>query len=89
MHLSISLDRQSFEIAIQDFGEISEDLDKIFNRFYRIKPVRGNGLGYLLRNSYWKAIKEKFQQSVIGQGIFRIYTDRPEDRRKENVRRKA
>ena len=82
VHLSISLDRQSFEIAIQDFGEgiSKEDLDKIFNRFYRVDKARartkgGNGLGLSIAKQLLESYKGKISaESVIGQGtIFRIY----------------
>ncbi len=82
VHLSISLDRQSFEIAIQDFGEgiSKEDLDKIFNRFYRVDKARArtkgcNVLGLSIEKQLLESYKGKITEySVIVQGkIFRIY----------------
>lgn len=52
IHLSLSRTLNSVEIGVQDFGEgISQDnMDKVFNRFYRVDKARsrkkgGNGLG--------------------------------------------
>lgn len=52
IHLSISRNQTELELAIQDFGEgiTQENLNKIFDRFYRVDKARardkgGNGLG--------------------------------------------
>lgn len=82
VHISISSTLDEFEIAIQDFGEgiPDEDIDKVFNRFYRVDKARartkgGNGLGlsiaYKLIESYKGHISV---ESSLGQGtIFRIF----------------
>ena len=71
-----------FEIAIQDFGEgiPQEDLNKIFNRFYRVDKARartkgGNGLGLSIAKQLVESYKGKIiAESVVGQGtIFRIF----------------
>jgi signal transduction histidine kinase len=82
VHISISRTFNEFEIAIQDFGEgISEDeLDKIFNRFYRVDKARarnkgGNGLGLSIAKQLVENYKGRIDaESVIHQGtIFRIH----------------
>lgn len=82
VHLSISSTLNEFEVAIQDFGEgiPDEDIDKVFNRFYRVDKARartkgGNGLGlsiaYKLLESYKGHISV---ESSLGKGtIFRVY----------------
>lgn len=82
VHISISKTFNEFEIAIQDFGEgiPKEDLDRIFDRFYRVDKARarnkgGNGLGL----SIAKKLVENYggridAESVVHQGtIFRIF----------------
>lgn len=82
VHISISKTLNEFEIAIQDFGEgiPEEDLDKIFNRFYRVDKARarnkgGNGLGLSIAKQLVENYKGRIDaESVIHQGtIFRIY----------------
>jgi signal transduction histidine kinase len=82
VHISISKSMDEFEIAIQDFGEgiSEEDLDKIFNRFYRVDKARarnkgGNGLGLSIAKQLVENYKGRIDaESVINQGtIFRIY----------------
>lgn len=57
--------RTSAIIEIRDNGKgIPEvDLPHIFERFYRADPSRksvdGSGLGWLLPNKLWKAMKER------------------------------
>jgi len=91
VHLSISKERDQFMVAIQDFGEgiTGEDLDKIFNRFYRVDKARartkgGNGLGLSIAKQLLASYKGKITaESVIGQGtIFRIKIpiSKPKDR---------
>ncbi len=74
--ISLSKSHESVDIMVQDFGEgISKDnLDKIFDRFYRVDKARarntgGNGLGlsiaYQLVDNYHGKISVK---SVEGQG---------------------
>ncbi|MEI5992034.1 sensor histidine kinase [Enterococcus termitis] len=82
VHISISKTLNEFEIAIQDFGEgiPEEDLDKIFNRFYRVDKARarnkgGNGLGLSIARQLVENYKGRIDaESVVHQGtIFRIY----------------
>lgn len=81
VHISIAAEQKNFQIAIQDFGEgiSAEDIDKIFNRFYRVDKARnrlrgGNGLGLSIAKQLLASYKGKITaESVIGQGtIFRI-----------------
>lgn len=82
VHISISKTLNEFEIAVQDFGEgiQKEDLEKIFNRFYRVDKARarnkgGNGLGLSIAKQLVENYKGKIDaESVVHQGtIFRIY----------------
>ena len=82
VHISISSTLNEFEIAIQDFGEgiPKEDLNKIFNRFYRVDKARartkgGNGLGLSIAKQLVENYKGRIlAESVVGQGtIFRIF----------------
>lgn len=81
VHVSLSSNPHQIEIAIQDFGEgISpEDLDKIFNRFYRVDKARsrhkgGNGLGLSIAQKLVETYKGHLSvESVLNQGtIFHI-----------------
>ncbi len=82
VHVSISSNLKKIEIAIQDFGEgiPPEDLDKIFNRFYRVDKARartkgGNGLGLSIAQKLIDSYKGSiFVESSLGQGtIFRFF----------------
>ncbi|WP_321387605.1 HAMP domain-containing histidine kinase [uncultured Enterococcus sp.] len=82
VHVSISKTFGEFEIAIQDFGEgiSEEEINKIFDRFYRVDKARartkgGNGLGLSIAKKLIESYKGRIDaESVIGQGtIFRIY----------------
>ncbi|MBV7392465.1 MULTISPECIES: HAMP domain-containing sensor histidine kinase [Enterococcus] len=82
VHLSISSTFNDFEIAIQDFGEgiPNEDVDKVFNRFYRVDKARartkgGNGLGLSIAHKLLESYKGRITvESSLGKGtIFRIY----------------
>ena len=82
IHVSISSNMKELEIAIQDFGEgiPVEDLQKVFNRFYRVDKARartkgGNGLGLSIAYQLLESYKGRITvESSLGQGtIFRIY----------------
>lgn len=82
IHVSISTNMKELEIAIQDFGEgiPAEDLQKVFNRFYRVDKARartkgGNGLGLSIAQQLLESYKGRITvESSLGQGtIFRIY----------------
>ncbi|KRN59149.1 HAMP domain-containing sensor histidine kinase [Limosilactobacillus secaliphilus] len=81
IHLSLSRNFDSAEIGVQDFGEgISADqLDRVFDRFYRVDKARtrkrgGNGLGL----SIAKRLIENYHgtitvESQVGSGsLFRV-----------------
>lgn len=76
IHLTLSSSNNQLEIAIQDFGEgISEDdLEKIFNRFYRVDKARsrfkgGNGLGLSIAQQLAENYGGKISaDSVLGKG---------------------
>ncbi len=80
--ISMSKSYQSLEVMVQDFGEgiSKENLDKIFDRFYRVDKARarntgGNGLGlsiaYQLVDNYNGSIHVK---SVEDQGASFTFT---------------
>ncbi|HAP4733752.1 TPA: HAMP domain-containing histidine kinase [Enterococcus faecalis] len=82
VHISISRTMNEFEIAVQDFGEgiTEEDLEKIFDRFYRVDKARarnkgGNGLGLSIAKQLVENYKGRIDaESVLHQGtIFRIF----------------
>ncbi len=82
VHLTVSSNKSTLEIAIQDFGEgiKEEDKNRIFNRFYRVDKARarskgGNGLGLSISKKLIENYKGKISvESILGQGtIFRIY----------------
>lgn len=81
IHLSLSTDYRYIEVAVQDFGEgISKDnLDRVFNRFYRVDKARsrdkgGNGLGLSIAQRLVEGYHGQISvESVVGQGsIFRF-----------------
>ncbi|AVK62884.1 two-component sensor histidine kinase [Lactobacillus sp. CBA3606] len=82
IHLSLSTDVRYIEVAVQDFGEgISKDnLDRVFNRFYRVDKARsrdkgGNGLGLSIAQRLVEGYHGRISvESVVGQGsIFRFH----------------
>ena len=92
IHVSIAIDNQNVDIAIQDFGEgmTQEDTERIFNRFYRVDKARsrhkgGNGLGLAIARELLTGYKGTvFVESVLEHGsIFRIklpvYRDQTKD----------
>ena len=81
IHISVAQDDYAIQIAIQDFGEgIGQgDLQKIFNRFYRIDKARsrdkgGNGLGLAIAKELLDGYQGTISvESVLNHGtIFRI-----------------
>lgn len=81
VHISLSRNYNSVEIAVQDFGEgiAPEEVNKVFDRFYRVDKARsrkkgGNGLGL----SIAKRLVEGYHgtitvESQLGSGsIFRV-----------------
>lgn len=81
VHASLSKNNKQVEIAIQDFGSgmPEEDLDKIFNRFYRVDKARsrekgGTGLGLPIVKEIIEGYNGKVDvSSTVNQGtVFRI-----------------
>ena len=81
IHISLSVSNDFVNLSIQDFGSgmEQEDLDKIFNRFYRVDKARsrekgGTGLGLPIVKELVEGYGGKVKvTSVIDQGtIFNI-----------------
>lgn len=81
VHMALGTTADMVEIAIQDFGEgISrENIEKVFNRFYRVDKARsrdkgGNGLGLAIADRLIEGYHGDLSvDSVEGQGsVFRI-----------------
>lgn len=81
IHISLSKSINKIQISIQDFGEgiASEDLSRIFDRFYRVDKARsrskgGTGLGLSIAKELIEGYRGKiFVESVINSGTtFRI-----------------
>lgn len=81
VHVSISKTVNKVQISIQDFGEgiATEDLSKVFGRFYRVDKARtrnkgGNGLGLSIAKELIEGYRGKITvESVINSGTtFRI-----------------
>lgn len=81
IHLSLSRTFNEVEIGVQDFGEgiSADELDKVFDRFYRVDKARsrkrgGNGLGLAIA----KRLVEEYHGSItvesqVGSGsVFKI-----------------
>ena len=92
VHISVSSTLNKFEIAIQDFGEgiPDEDIDKVFNRFYRVDKARartkgGNGLGLSIAHKLLESYKGSISvESSVGKGtIFRIFIPMVEEKTAE------
>ncbi|MGO3709110.1 HAMP domain-containing sensor histidine kinase [Vagococcus salmoninarum] len=82
IHMSVSSNQRELEIAIQDYGEgiSEEDLEQIFNRFYRVDKARsrhkgGNGLGLSIAKELVDSYGGRLLvESAVGVGtIFRIF----------------
>jgi signal transduction histidine kinase len=81
VHMSLSTSMSMVNIAIQDFGEgiSQEDINKVFNRFYRVDKARsrdkgGNGLGLSIAHRLIEAYHGNISiESSLGYGsIFQI-----------------
>lgn len=81
IHLSLSSSGHVAQIAVQDFGEgiSQENVDRVFNRFYRVDKARsrnkgGNGLGLSIAKRLVEAYHGKIGiESAVGTGsIFQI-----------------
>ena len=82
VHISMDRSPRFLELAIQDFGEgiPQTELDRIFDRFYRVDKARsrnqgGNGLGLAIAKQLLDSYKGKIiAESAVGHGtIFRLY----------------
>lgn len=94
VHLSVSRDKRYVNIAIQDFGEgiSKENIQKVFNRFYRVDKARsrgkgGNGLGLSIAQRLIEGYHGQLSvESVIERGsVFRISLPTVKDEKIENV----
>lgn len=81
VHISVALENDRVELAVQDYGEgmSEEDAEKIFNRFYRVDKARsrhkgGNGLGLSIARELIQGYGGRvWVESVLNHGsIFRV-----------------
>jgi signal transduction histidine kinase len=81
IHVSLSESGRAVQVAVQDFGEgiSQENMDRVFNRFYRVDKARsrnkgGNGLGLSIAKRLIEAYKGTIGiESAVGAGsIFQI-----------------
>lgn len=81
VHVTLSANTRHLEIAVQDFGEgiSEEDLQKIFDRFYRVDKARsrqkgGNGLGLAIAQKLVEVYHGKLSvDSILDEGtVFHI-----------------
>lgn len=77
IHISVAENRYDIQIAIQDFGEgiAPDDVQKIFNRFYRIDKARsrekgGNGLGLAIA----KELLDGYQGDITVESVLNVGT---------------
>lgn len=82
VHISMAESPRFLELAIQDFGEgiPQAEVDRIFDRFYRVDKARsrnqgGNGLGLAIAKQLIDNYKGKIlAESAVGHGtIFRLF----------------
>ena len=95
VHISLAIRNEQVDVAVQDFGSglSDDDVDKIFNRFYRVDKARsrekgGTGLGLPIVKEMVERYGGKVSvDSILDQGsIFRIQipiTDKPEEETRE------
>lgn len=81
IHVSLSEDARDAQVSVQDFGEgiAPENIDRVFNRFYRVDKARsrekgGNGLGLSIAKRLIEGYNGKIEvESVPGHGsIFQV-----------------
>jgi len=82
VHISLGINNEQVDVAIQDFGSgmSEEDVQKIFNRFYRVDKARsrekgGTGLGLSIVQELIEGYGgEVTVSSILDQGsVFRIH----------------
>ncbi|MGV0167268.1 HAMP domain-containing sensor histidine kinase [Furfurilactobacillus sp. WILCCON 0119] len=81
IHVAMSAAGHNVQVQVQDFGEgiAPENIDRVFNRFYRVDKARsrekgGNGLGLSIAQRLVEGYNGKISvESVLGHGsIFQI-----------------
>lgn len=98
IHIAVSKNFTTVEIAVQDFGEgmSDEDKQKVFGRFYRVDKARsrekgGNGLGLSIAKQLVETYKGKiYVESVLNNGSifyieFPIIVDKGEIQKRKNI----
>lgn len=98
IHIAVSKNFTTVEIAVQDFGEgmSDEDKQKVFGRFYRVDKARsrekgGNGLGLSIAKQLVETYKGKiYVESVLHNGSifyieFPIIVDKGEIQKRKNI----